>query len=116
VSSSIAQKVDTQARVIRSLNLIHCADTRHMVGAVELERLLNLEVENLELKRRIKRLEEFVDQLTNPKFTRDDLPKEALLQRIKRLEEAGDALKASGYFGGFGDAVNKWIKVREDKR
>ena len=36
-------------------------------------------------------------------------------QRIKRLEEAGDALKAAGYFGGFGDAVNKWIKVREDK-
>ncbi len=36
-------------------------------------------------------------------------------QHIKRLEEAGDALKASGYFGGFGDAVNKWIKVREDK-
>jgi len=41
---------------------------------------------------RIKRLEEFVDQLTNPKFTRDDLPKEALLQRIKRLEDAGDAM------------------------
>jgi len=39
----------------------------------------------------------------------------ALKDRIKRLEEAGDALKASGYFGGFGDAVNKWIKVREDK-
>jgi len=36
-------------------------------------------------------------------------------QRIQRLVEAGDALKASGYFGGFGDAVNKWIKVREDK-
>lgn len=58
MSGTIAQKVDTQARVIRSLNLIHCADTRHMVGAVELERLLNLEVENLELKRRINRLEE----------------------------------------------------------
>jgi len=42
---------------------------------------------------RIKRLEEFVDQLTNPKFTRDDLPKEALLQRIKRLEEAGDRMR-----------------------
>ena len=41
---------------------------------------------------RIKRLEEFVEQLTNPKFTRDDLPKEALLQRIKRLEEAGDRM------------------------
>lgn len=35
--------------------------------------------------------------------------------RIKRLEEAGDALKAAGYFGGFGDAVNKWIKAKEDK-
>lgn len=64
MSSSIAQKVDTQARVIRSLNLIHCADTRHMVGAVELERLLNLEVENLELKRRIQRLENAGDGLS----------------------------------------------------
>jgi predicted nucleic acid-binding Zn-ribbon protein len=36
-------------------------------------------------------------------------------ERIKRLEEAGDSLKAAGYFGGFGDAVNKWIKVMEDK-
>ena len=75
----------------------------------ELERELNAAND------RIKRLEEFVDQLTNPKFTRDDLPKEALLQRIKRLEEAGDALKAAGYFGGFGDAVNKWLKAKEDK-
>lgn len=38
-----------------------------------------------------------------------------LAARIKRLEEAGDALKAAGYFGGFGDAVNKWIKAKEDK-
>ena len=36
-------------------------------------------------------------------------------ERIKRLEEAGDALKASGYFGGWGDAVNKWVKVKEEK-
>ena len=35
--------------------------------------------------------------------------------RIKRLEEAGDALKAAGYFGGFGDAVNNWIKAKEDE-
>ena len=35
--------------------------------------------------------------------------------RIQRLEEAGDALKAAGYFGGWADAVNKWIKVKEDK-
>ena len=38
-----------------------------------------------------------------------------LKRRIKRLEEAGDALKAAGYFGGWGDAVNKWVKVKEDK-
>ena len=36
-------------------------------------------------------------------------------QRIKRLEETGDALKTAGYFGGWGDAVNKWVKVKEAK-
>lgn len=36
-------------------------------------------------------------------------------QRIKRLEEAGDALKAAGYFGGFNDAVNKWNETKEAK-
>jgi len=36
-------------------------------------------------------------------------------ERIKRLEEAGDSLKAAGYFGGFGDAVNKWTKAKEAK-
>ena len=35
--------------------------------------------------------------------------------RIKRLEEASDALKAAGYFGGWADAVNKWIKAKEDE-
>lgn len=63
MSGTIAQKVDTQARVIRSLNLIHCADTQHMVGAVELERLLNLEVENRWLRSTIKELEEIAEYL-----------------------------------------------------
>jgi hypothetical protein len=36
-------------------------------------------------------------------------------ERIKRLEEAGDALKAAGYFGGWADAANKWNKAKEDK-
>ena len=50
-----------------------------------------------------------------------DKPKPAIKEsselndRIKRLEDAGDALKAAGYFGGFGDAVNKWVKIREAK-
>jgi len=39
----------------------------------------------------------------------------AALDRIKRLEETGDALKAAGYFGGWADAVNKWIKAKEDE-
>lgn len=35
--------------------------------------------------------------------------------RIKRLEEAGDALKAAGYFGGWNDAVSKWVNAKEAK-
>ena len=35
-----------------------------------------------------------------------------LNDRIKRLEDAGDALKAAG---GWADAVNKWIKAKEAK-
>ena len=48
---------------------------------------------------------------------RDELKRENedLKQHIKRLEAAGDALKTSGYFGGWGDAVNKWVKVKETK-
>ena len=41
--------------------------------------------------------------------------KAELQDRIKRLEEAGDALKTAGYFGGWADAVNKWVKVKEGK-
>ena len=41
--------------------------------------------------------------------------KAELQARIKRLEAAGDALKAAGYFGGWADAVNKWIKAKEDE-
>lgn len=55
-------------------------------------------------------------EMVCPKFCRQ-LERElnAANAKIKRLEEAGDALKASGYFGGWGDAVNKWVKVREGK-
>lgn len=35
--------------------------------------------------------------------------------RIKRLEETGDGLKAAGYFGGWADAVSKWVKIREEQ-
>ena len=50
-------------------------------------------------------------------FWARDLERElaAAQQRIRRLEEAGDALKAAGYFGGFNDAVNKWNEAKEAK-
>ena len=65
------------------------------------------------LNDRINRLEEFVDQLTNPKFTRDDLPKEALLQYIKRLEEAGDRL--AGTTPPSSDRYMAWLIAKEAK-
>ena len=46
-------------------------------------------------------------------YLREDCEKQK--QRIKRLEEAGDALKAAGYFGGWADAVNKLLKAKEDE-
>lgn len=52
-ASTIAQKVATQARVIRSLNLMHCMDTSSMVGPAELEMLLKMKDENEVLRRRL---------------------------------------------------------------
>ena len=82
----------------------------------ELERELNAAND------RIKRMEEFVDQLTNPKFTRDDLPKEALLQYIKRLEDAGDEIiwafcpaSVSMMTERESDALKLWNKAKEAK-
>jgi uncharacterized protein with HEPN domain len=63
----------------------------------------------------IKRLEEFVEQLTNPKFTRDDLPNEALLQHIKRLEEAGDALEKWLDRNTPATVRHDWRAAREEK-
>jgi len=61
---------------------------------------LMLMIENQKMLESIKMLQDTIRQ-------RDE--------RIRRLEEAGDALKAAGYFGGFNDAVDKWIKVKEAK-
>lgn len=99
MSSSIAQKVDTQARVIRSLNLIHCMDTQHMVGAVELERLLNLETANRELVQRMKDDGEYIFTLSERCGRyRDALLKhkaenEHLTKKIQQLYEGAEEQK-----------------------
>ena len=59
--------------------------------------------------------DDYVSQQQEEKIEELERELNAANDRIKRLEEAGDALKASGYFGGWADAVNKWIKVKEDK-
>ena len=59
--------------------------------------------------------DDYVSQQQEEKIEELERELNAANDRIKRLEEAGDALKAAGYFGGWADAVNKWIKVKEAK-
>ena len=91
---------------------------RGIVDAAIFAEGMKLELELNAANQRIKLLEEFVDQLTNPKFTRDDLPKEALLQRIKRLEEAGNRLKDRYILENENwdlQTVNDWNDAKEAK-
>ena len=66
------------------------------------------------LQERIKQLED-ARTVAAANSLANMLAYEDAVAKIKRLEEAGDALKAAGYFGGFNDAVDKWIKVKEAK-
>jgi len=59
--------------------------------------------------------DDYVSQQQEEKIEELERELNAANDRIKRLEEAGDALKAAGYFGGWADAVNKWLKAKEDK-
>lgn len=52
-----AEMVDAQARVIRSLNLMHCEDAKYMVGPAQLEMLLKIKDEYDVLKSRVSILE-----------------------------------------------------------
>lgn len=66
------------------------------------------------LQERIKQLED-ARTVAAANSLANMLSYEDAVAKIKQLEEAGDAMKASGYFGGWADAVNKWIKVRDAK-
>jgi len=59
--------------------------------------------------------DDYINQQQEEKIEELERELNAANDRIKRLEEAGDALKASGYFGGWADAVNNWIKSKEAK-
>lgn len=59
--------------------------------------------------------DDYIDQQQEEKIEELERQLNAANAKIQRLEEAGDALKVAGYFGGWGDAVNKWVKVKEDK-
>ena len=59
--------------------------------------------------------DDYIDQQQEEKIEELERQLNAANAKIQRLEEAGDALKVAGYFGGWGDAVNKWVKVREGK-
>lgn len=104
MSGTIAQKVDTQARIIRSLNLIHCADTQHMVGAVELERLLNLEFANRELVQRMKDDGEYIYILG----TRNQDYREALLSARNEVKQLKETIKEL-------EEVNEYLRQKNDK-
>ena len=100
--------------------ILNVAEKQNYYDSREL-RAIALEVRKRE--DRIKQLEEMYEGVIGerPEFLGSNvmgLLKRELTgtqKRIKELEEAGDALKAAGYFGGWADAVNKWTKAKEDK-
>ncbi len=118
MNSTIAKKVDTQARVIRSLNLIHCMDTQHMVGAVELERLLNLETANRELVQRMKDDGEYICTLSERcERYRDALLKhkaenQHLTDKIHQLYEGAEEQKRTIKEL---QEVNEYLRQKNDK-
>ena len=75
---------------------------------------LDLQKENDALKQRIKRLEEELMDMKNKHavLVADVALYEDRAERIKRLEEAGDALENDNYTS---DNLEAWRKAKEDK-
>lgn len=93
------EMIDAQARVIRSLNLVHSADTQYMIGAVQLENLFKLKTENDELRQRMKDDGEYICTLSERcERYRDALMKhkaenERLTKKIEQLYEGAEEHK-----------------------
>lgn len=112
-STTQTEMIDAQARVIRSLNLVHSADTQYMIGAVQLENLFKLKTENDELRQRMKddgeyictlseRCERYRDALMKHKAENEHLTKKIQhlyegageqKQTIKELQEVNEYLR-----------------------
>ena len=93
------EMIDAQARVIRSLNLVHSADTQYMIGAVQLENLFKLKTENDELRQRMKDDGEYICTLSERcERYRDALLKHKaenhrLTDKIQQLYEGAEEQK-----------------------
>jgi len=134
-STTQTEMIDAQARVIRSLNLIHSADTQHMIGAVQLENLFKLKAENNELRQRMKDDGEYIctlsercgryrDALLKHKAENQHLTDkiqqlyegaEEQKQRIHRLEYAGHQLLLWLDRNTPATVRNDWLKAKEAK-
>ena len=98
-STTQTEMIDAQARVIRSLNLVHSADTQYMIGAVQLENLFKLKTENDELRQRMKDDGEYICTLSERcERYRDALLKhkaenQHLTDKIQQLYEGAEEQK-----------------------
>ena len=98
------EMIDAQARVIRSLNLVHSVDTQYMIGAVQLENLFKLKAENDELRQRMKDDGEYIYILG----TRNQDYREALLNARNEVKQLKETIKEL-------QEVNEYLRQKNDK-
>lgn len=112
------EMINAQARVIRSLNLVHSADTQHMIGAMQLENLFKLKTENDELRQRMKDDGEYICTLSERcERYRDALLKhkaenEHLTNKIHQLYEGAEEQKRTIKEL---QEVNEYLRQKNDK-
>lgn len=117
-STTQTEMIDAQARVIRSLNLVHSADTQYMIGAVQLENLFKLKTENDELKQRMKDDGEYICTLSERcERYRDALLKHKaenhhLTDKIEQLYEGAEEQKQTIKEL---QEVNEYLRQKNDK-
>lgn len=117
-STTQTEMIDAQARVIRSLNLVHSADTQYMIGAVQLENLFKLKTENDELKQRMKDDGEYICTLSERcERYRDALLKhkaenQHLTDKIQQLYEGAEEQKQTIKEL---EEVNEYLRQKNDK-